>query len=57
VCACVCVLQASRAVHAHFPVRSSPWSKLYRRLDYQLCQIKNYNLTYALFVLQPPAVG
>lgn len=30
---------------------------MYRRLDYQLCQIKNYNLTYALFALEPPAIG
>jgi len=30
---------------------------MYRRLDHQLCQIKNYNLTYALFALEPPAVG
>ena len=51
------VFQASCAAHAHFPVRNSPWSKMYRRLDYQLCQIKNYNLTYALFALEPPAVG
>lgn len=49
--------EASCAAHAHFPVRNSPWSKIYRRLDYQLCQIKNYNLTYALFALEPPAVG
>jgi len=54
---CDVVCKASCAARAHLPVRSSPWSKLYRRLDYQLCQIKNYNLTYALFALEPPAVG
>lgn len=50
-------LQESRAINAHRMVQDFAWRKDYRRADCQLCQVKNYNLTYSLFSLQPPTNG
>lgn len=49
--------EESRAINAHRMVQNFAWRKDYRRADCQLCQVKNYNLTYSLFALQPPTNG
>jgi len=54
---CSVLVQESRAINAHRMVQDFAWRQDYRRADCQLCQVKNYNLTYSLFSLQPPTKG
>jgi len=49
--------EESCAADTHRTLRNFTWRKDYRRVDCQLCQVKNYNLTYSLFALQPPNKG
>jgi len=49
--------EESCAINAHRTMQNFAWRKDYRRNDCQLCQVKNYNLTYSLFSLQPPNKG